>query len=164
MPRIIAIGGVSRSGKSTLALWLHQQLPNSIVLCQDDFPNEEEAIPRIRDRVDWERPESIRWDYWHRAIGSMKDDCDYLILEGLFIFRPEGGIVPDHSIYLSIDREDFLKARKAETRWGPEPDWFIEHVWDSHFVYGLPPEGAEVMKIDSVSEADYPSILSQVKG
>ena len=84
--KIIAIGGVSRSGKSTLALWLHQQLPNSIMLCQDDFPNAEEDIPRIKDRIDWEHPDSIHWGNWQRAVKGFENDCDYLILDCLFIF------------------------------------------------------------------------------
>ncbi len=163
MPKIIAIGGVSRSGKSTLALWLHQQLPGSIMLCQDDFPNDENHTPGIKDRVDWEHPGSIHWQNWQRAIANFQDDCEYLILEGLFIFRPEAGIKADFSVYLEIDKSNFIEARRKETRWGPEPGWYIEHVWDSHFKYGLPPQALTVQKYHSISEKDYPTLLSVLK-
>ena len=132
------------------------------MLCQDDFPQEESKIPNIRDRVDWERPESINWSLWQKAIESFKDDTAYLILEGLFIFRPEAGVEPDLAIYLSMDKDRFLAARKQETRWGYEPDWYIEHVWDSHFQYGLPPASLAVKKFENLTKSDYPSILAQL--
>jgi len=163
MPRIISIGGVSRSGKTSLAHWLHQQIPNSIMLCQDDFPNDESHINMVRDRHDWEQPNSINWQNWYKAMDSMQDDCEWLILEGLFIFRPESDIKADHTIYLSMEKEAFLELRRQETRWGPEPEWYIEHVWNSHLIYGLPPESLTVDKFQSLKRADYPSILDKLK-
>lgn len=162
MPKIIAIGGVSRSGKSTLALWLHQQLPGSVMLCQDDFPNVEKDIPKVRDRIDWEHPKSIHWDNWKRAINSF-EDAEYLILEGLFIFRPEASFTPQLSIYLETDRKRFTEARRLETRWGHEPDWYIDYVWQNHFKYGLPPEALNALRYVHLSETDYPDILAKVK-
>lgn len=165
MTKVVAIGGVSRAGKSTLANWLHQQLPGSVVLSQDDFPNDEKHIPQIRDRIDWEHPQSIHWYHWKRAIDSQLPDCSYLILEGLFAFRPESEVIiqPDLRYYLSIDQDRFLKLRRQETRWGIEPEWFIRHVWDSHFLYGVPGPDQTAHKYHQPNEHDYQEILSQVK-
>ena len=164
MCKVIGIGGLSRSGKSTLALWLHQQLPRSIMLCHDDFPQDETLIPKVKDRVDWEHPESINWKLWQRAIESQANDCDYLILEGLFQFRQEAlPLAPDRLFYLGVAREVFLKARREETRWGPEPEWYLQHVWDSHFQYGLPLPHQPVTRFDPIEESDYPKILAQIR-
>lgn len=163
MATVIAIGGVSRSGKSSLALWLHQQLPKSMMLSQDDFPSLEDQIPKVKGRVDWEHPASINWLLWQRAVSSNMEDCDYLILEGLFMFRPEAEVVAaDFSYYLSMEKTDFLIARRKEQRWGKEPEWFIEHVWDSHFEYGLPQKHHHVNRYHKINQADYQTILAQV--
>ncbi len=163
MSRIIAIGGVSRSGKTSLAYWLHQQLPKSMVLSQDNFVLPEQQIPKIKERTDWEHPDSINWPAWHKAIDSNLPDCDYLILEGLFAFQKSAQpIAAAHQYYLSISREEFLEEREKEQRWGYEPLWFIEHVWKSHFIYGLPEDGHQAHKYHSVSPADYQQILDQV--
>lgn len=163
MGKVIGIGGLSRSGKSTLALWLHKQLPGSVMLCHDDFPNDEARIPRIKDRIDWEHPESINWNLWHKAVSSQAPDCEYLILEGLFQFRPEAlPLPPQYLFYLGIDEQLFLTERKKETRWGPEPDWYIRHVWQSHFQYGLPQPGQQVARFEPISDKDYPQILREI--
>jgi uridine kinase len=163
MPIIIAIGGVSRSGKSSLALWLHKQLPNSMVLSQDDFPQQEELIPRVKDRTDWEHPDSINWNAWQKAIEVNLPENDYLILEGLFIYHELS--LPTQArfnYYLSIDQDKFIEARKQETRWGKEPLWFIEHVWHSHFQHGLPPEEISPIRFHNIQERHYTELLGQV--
>ncbi|MCE7997210.1 MAG: hypothetical protein HEP71_34940 [Roseivirga sp.] len=163
MPKIIAIGGVSRSGKTSLAFWLHQQLPKSMVLSQDNFVFPEHMIPQIKERTDWENPNSIDWSAWKKAIDSNIPDCEYLILEGLFAFQEQAQPIPvTYQYYLSIDREEFLEEREKEQRWGYEPLWFIEHVWKSHFVYGLPAPSHNATKYHNISAADYQQILDQV--
>ena len=164
MGKVIGIGGLSRSGKSTLAQWLHQQLPGSVMLCHDDFPQDQAKIPKVRDRIDWEHPDSINWSLWQKAITSQAADCDYLILEGLFQFREEAlPLKPDYLFYLGIAEQVFLKARRKETRWGPEPEWYLRHVWDSHFQFGLPQHYQEVTYYEAITESDYPKILDQIR-
>lgn len=163
MPKIIVIGGVSRSGKTSLALWLHQQLPGSMVLSQDDFVLPEDSIPRVKERIDWEHPDSINWSAWQKAIDSNLPDCDYLILEGLFAFQEQAQPLPTiYQYYLSIDRDEFLEEREKEQRWGYEPLWFIEHVWKSHFIYGLPHQTHKAAKYHNISLVDYQRILKRV--
>lgn len=153
MSRLIAIGGVSRSGKSSLALKLLAALPNSVVLHQDDFVKSDRQIPKIKGRTDWEHPDSIDWPSWKESIHKALAKYDYVIIEGLFAFSDASINSQIHkAIYLSIDKATFLERRRKETRWGHEPDWFIEHVWEAHWKYGLAPENLSIIKIKRLSE------------
>ena len=134
-----------------------------MVLSQDDFVQPENLIPRIKDRTDWEHPDSINWQAWQRAVSSNRNDCDYLILEGLFIFQESSLLIAaDYNYYLTISKERFLKERKQETRWGKEPLWFIEHVWDSHFIHGLPGNGLETTQSHSINQKMYRQIFAEI--
>lgn len=153
MSRLIAIGGVSRSGKSSLALKLLAALPDSTVLHQDDFVKSEEQIPQINGRTDWEHPDSINWPIWKESIDKALSKHYYVIIEGLFAFYDASINIQIHkAIYLSIDKATFLERRRQETRWGNEPEWFIEHVWDAHWKYGLAPETLSIVKNKSLKE------------
>ena len=79
---IIAIGGISNAGKSNLAKRLsdHYQNQSSIVLCQDDFANPTNEIPKIKGHTNWEIPESLDFDKFYKKIiaylvGSQSDFC-----------------------------------------------------------------------------------------
>jgi uridine kinase len=138
MARIIGIGGVSRSGKSTLAKKLkdHFVTKRVRILDQDDFVKPENDIPKIKDRTDWEHPESIDIQSLLAEIDAAEDQ-DLIIVEGLLAFHfEELRIRFDVTIFLTISKGTFLFRRHQETRWGTEPDWFIDHVWDSYLKYG----------------------------
>ena len=38
----------------------------------------------------------------------------------------------DKMIYLTISKETFLERKSKDLRWGKEPGWYMEHIWDSH--------------------------------
>ena len=42
----------------------------------------------------------------------------------------------DKTIFLKIDKETFLNRKKKDLRWGKEPDWYIEYIWENHLIYG----------------------------
>lgn len=133
MSQLVLIAGVSRSGKSSLAKRLCAELKNAKHLDQDEFVKPESEIPTIKDRADWETPESIDWAKWEEAIDQAKEKHEYVIAEGIFALSDENLVrEADLTILLSIGKEEFVKRRKKETRWGYEPAWFIEHVWLSH--------------------------------
>lgn len=139
MSQLILIAGVSRSGKSSLAKRLCAELKNAKHLDQDEFVKPESEIPTIQDRVDWETPESIDWVKWKEAIDQAKEKHEYVIAEGIFALSDKSLIKKaDLTILLSISKEEFLERRRKETRWGEEPEWFIEHVWNSHLKYYNP--------------------------
>ena len=158
---IIAIGGISQSGKSTLAHWLSKQLGDCPVLSQDDHVMPKDQIPKVRDRIDWECPESIDWTAWASTI-QQHQHHDYLIIEGLMVFWQEP-VIPDFRFWLGLDKTTFLERRRKETRWGPEPEWFLEHVWQSFIRYGQPPTDQNLKQYHALSPLQYGEILSYIR-
>jgi len=139
----IAIGGVSRAGKTTLAntLAYHFEAKGKKVkiLHQDNFTFKESKIPKIRNRVDWEHPQSINFSKLEKTIQQYNDSqaIDVLISEGLLIFYELNlHRFFDVKILVEINKETFKLRKKKDDRWGNEPDWFIEHIWDSYQKYG----------------------------
>lgn len=139
MGRLILIAGVSRSGKSSLAKDLCSRLKKAVHLDQDQFVKSESEIPLIQDRVDWETPESINWPNWRQAIQQGLRVQNYVIAEGIFALS-DLSLVQQASvtILLELEQDEFKTRRQQETRWGEEPDWFIQHVWDSHLLHHNP--------------------------
>jgi uridine kinase len=136
---IIGIGGVSNAGKTTLASRLKEQLPNLNVsiLSQDDFPNPVEEIPMIKDHVDWEVPISIDIPGYLRQVLEDAKKHDLVIAEGLFAFCDERIVRHyDKKIFLTISKPTFLERKSNDFRWGKEPEWYMEHIWDSHLKCG----------------------------
>ncbi|MEP1035002.1 hypothetical protein [Ekhidna sp.] len=139
---MIGIGGCSRSGKSSLAYEIKEQLHDRkvVLLAMDNYVFPESQIPKIKDRIDWESPESVNFEQIMRTI----EDCKYydvIVIEGILIFADESLRKQfDTTVWMQISKETFLARRRNETRWGDEPDWFLEHVWESHLQYGQFPE------------------------
>ncbi len=143
MTYIIGIGGCSRSGKSSLALKIKDRLSDKQVLLldMDDFVFSETNIPRIRDRIDWERPESVDFNQIIASIEENQGKYDILLIEGILVFANQQLKDLFHNtIEIKISKETFISRRKKEIRWGEEPDWYLEHVWNSYLKYGQNPQ------------------------
>lgn len=137
--KVIGISGPSQSGKSTLAKQLGDNLkPQKVlILDMDDYVLPEASIPKIKDRTDWERPESVDYDGIIATIEKCDDDYDVIIVEGILVFaHQELSQLFDLSILMQVSKETFFERRSRETRWGNEPHWYLEHVWDSWLKYG----------------------------
>lgn len=136
MHRIVAIGGCSNSGKSTLARQLSDQFPyETEIVALDNHVQSTEVIPKVRDRIDWELPESIDWRGIYQTILSSK--AEVVIVEGFLIFWNKSlRRLFDVKIFLDIDYDTFMQRRRHETRWGSEPEWYVQHVWDSYLKFG----------------------------
>ena len=133
--KYIGISGASRSGKSELAEQIQAQLESvgkkSLVIGQDDYCIPKEQLPRIKDRYDWEQPESIDWDRLHAVIDEAKPKYDVVIIEGIFVLDDQKLLECYTTLVeLEISHETYWERRKRETRWGLEPDWYIQYVWD----------------------------------
>jgi nicotinamide/nicotinate riboside kinase len=132
---LIAIGGISRSGKSTLAYQLASALSilglKASVVSQDDFCLPSSKLPIINEIPDWEQPETMDWLKYHEHIRQLETSNDWIILEGLFVFDDQlfSGQY-DHEIILDIDYDTFMQRRNKEQRWGKEPSWYVQYVWD----------------------------------
>ncbi|MEP7322016.1 MAG: hypothetical protein ABI761_08850 [Saprospiraceae bacterium] len=158
---LIGIGGVSRAGKTTLAIKLKNRLKGKTIgiLNQDDFVKKN-GLPVIKGHIDWEHPDSLNWEDLRSAIKKSKKIYDITIVEGLFAFHDKKiNSWYDHSFFVHIQKELFFKRKLKDLRWGREPDWFILHIWKSYFKYGqLPLDIRNVLWI----EGDIPTDLNQI--
>lgn len=165
---IIGIGGVSRSGKSSLAEGLARHCrakgKRVAIIHQDAYVHPEADIPRIRDRVDWEAPASIDFTSFGEAIGESARTNDVVIAEGLLAFYDEAvDRRYDHRFFLEIGHDTFRERKGRDDRWGDEPDWYIEHIWESYLRFGQPRDPEQVVFIDGEKEPDWPRILATLK-
>ena len=136
---IIGIGGVSRSGKTSLAGFIKDFYPDreTRILCQDSFVIPEDEIPKINREIDWECPESIDWNRFHNVLKEAAKENDIVIAEGLMVFYyPEITKLFDRKIFIEIPESLFRKRKATDTRWGSFPNWYVDHIWESFLKYG----------------------------
>lgn len=149
---IIGIGGVSNSGKSSLAKQLKVALSGKTVaiICQDDFVYPEKQIPQINDHIDWELPDSIDFDAFRNVLLTAAEMNEFVIAEGLMIYH-DSKLIPfiDLSIFLEISKSEFITRKKNDLRWGFEPEWYINHIWDAYQKFGQPPVNLDVININA---------------
>ncbi len=136
---IIGIGGVSNAGKTTLAGILQEELRDISVkiIHQDDFINAVENIPRVRDRIDWEDPLSIDFKRFQQAISDASNKYQIVIAEGFLVFyQQELNKLYDKKIFLEIPKKLFIERKILDNRWGFEPVWYLEHIWQTYLKCG----------------------------
>lgn len=139
MGKLLLIAGLSRSGKSSFAKALISSFDSAIHLEQDKFVSAEKDIPKIKDRTNWELPESINKAKWNEALEKALQDSQLVVAEGIFCFHELKWIQQaDFTLLLDSSKKEFLKRRKQEKRWGHEPDWYLEYVWQAHLKYHNP--------------------------
>jgi uridine kinase len=132
---IIGIGGISNAGKSKLAENIKDYFSDKTVkiLCQDHFAHPTHTIPKINDHTNWEIPESLDFDKFVKNVIAESKKNDIVIDEGLFVFYDERlNRLYDKMIYLSISKKTFFERKNKDLRWGKEPGWYMEHIWESH--------------------------------
>ncbi len=106
-------------------------------LCQDDFPNPEDQIPMVQDHVDWEIPQSINMSNYFKQVLEASRKYDVVIAEGLFAFCDKRIVRHyDKKIFMTISKETFWDRKSKDFRWGKEPEWYMDHIWESHFKCG----------------------------
>lgn len=139
MGKLILIAGVSRSGKSSFAEAIASAFESSIHIEQDKFVKAEKDIPKINGRTNWELPESINKTKWNEALEKALEQSELVVAEGIFAFQALKWIEhADLTLLLESTKEEYLARRKQERRWGPEPDWYLEYVWQAHLQYHNP--------------------------
>lgn len=143
MAYIIGIGGVSNSGKSTVASRLIDELaPMKVYAMElDNYVFPESDIPKINGYPDWEVPGSIDYERVLTILNKNVSIYDVIIVEGILVFaNAELNTRYDLTVFLGISKSTYMKRRKHETRWGSEPNWYLEHVWEAHLMHGQNPE------------------------
>ena len=142
MTKTVGIGGVSRAGKTTLAVQLANQLQNTLLLSLDDFVLPSVQLPRINQTEDWEHPLSVDWNNLFSTISEGENNYDYILIEGILTFaHPTLNRILSGGIYLHLSKASYWFLRLQETRWGKEPKWYLDYVWEAHQVYGKPSPG-----------------------
>ncbi len=163
---IIGIGGSSNSGKSALAETLasYFKLHNKkvVIFCQDDYTFPTPEIPKINGHTDWEIPESIDFDKLIDTVKSELSKNDIVIVEGHLIYSsPVLNKTFDKRIFVNIDKDTFFKRKRLDLRWGKEPEWYINHIWESFLKYGQPPDN-DIIFVDGTKEFDIQRIVSRL--
>ncbi len=165
---IIAIGGSSTAGKSTLAAKIGEVYDHRKVkiLCQDSYVKPENEIPLINDHIDWETPKSIDFDRFYRAIVYANLQFEVVIVEGLMIYYNRRTVdLFNKRLFVEIDKETFLKRKSRDLRWGKEPEWYMEHIWDSYLKYGQVPKVlSDVFKVDGRRSIDVYQVIKFLEG
>ncbi len=163
---IIGIGGVSNSGKSALADRLKSafQTKSVAVVCQDDFTIPAQKIRKTGDHIDWENPQSMDFKNFRRVIIDVAKDHEIAIAEGLMVFYdPEVNRLFDKRIFVDLPYEVFARRKSADLRWGKEPGWYIDHIWNSFLQFGQPPQyGQPVIHIDGTQPFDVQQIVDEL--
>jgi len=135
----IGIGGVSRAGKTTLSNYIQSLYPRkkTLVISMDEFVHKEENIPKIKDRIDWEDPASVDYQKIKETIEENLPHYDLIITEGILIFYSEEvNKLFNRRIFIDIPKSLFYIRRHSDKRWGEEPKWYIDYVWESYQKYG----------------------------
>ena len=136
---IVGIGGASNAGKSWLAKSISENCPDKTIkiLCQDDFVFPVDQQPTVKGRIDWENPASIDFGKFKTAIIKNQGNYDIVIAEGLMVFNDKGiNRLYDKKVFIEISKRNFLRRKSIDRRWGEEPNWYIEHIWQSYQKYG----------------------------
>jgi uridine kinase len=155
---VIAIGGVSRAGKTSLAKKIaHLINKENLIIKLDDFTSIYNNKYRINDLADWENPDCVDFTKLYEKIIIEQRNVPVLIIEGFLIthdLRIRNLI--NYYIHIELSYETFVKRRAADYR---EPAWYIEHVWESHQKNGLNFRDLTSHIINGENEIDLLSIL-----
>ncbi len=134
---IIGIAGASRSGKTTLAQMIANNLPpgDCHTIQQDEYCCAHDQLPRIANEPDWEHPNGLDYERLKRAIITSKSK--YIIVEGFLVFYDDTLLTLfDKTIFIDIDKATFLERKQRDKRWGEIPEWYINHIWESYLRFG----------------------------
>lgn len=135
----IGIGGVSRAGKTSLSNYIKSLYPHksTFLIEMDNFVKNEEDIPKVRNHTDWEHPISVDFEKIKKVLKESICKYDIVITEGILIFYSEElNQLFDKRVFINVPKTVFYKRRLNEKRWGIEPEWYLDYVWDSYIKYG----------------------------
>lgn len=164
---IIGIGGISRAGKGTLAdliaaRYLSEGCTVGLVH-QDTYIVDTVKIPKVRNILDWECPESLDFDAFRKAIESSAAKADIVLAEGLMCFYDKViNRMFDARFLIEITWTTFLRRKRNDYRWGAKPDpyWYLEHIWESYYKYGLPDRDMPFVRLSGDTYFDMGYVMS----
>lgn len=163
---VIGIGGCSRSGKTTLAELIkdYYSADKATIIHQDDYIPPTEQILTINGHIDWECPQSIDFVAYRKAIDEAIGKFEIVIAEGIFAFNDqEINKLYSKRILMHIDKETFVYYKNQDLRWGKEPDWYVEHIWNSHLKYGIPTDGEFYLNVEGSKAPDMEQVIKYLE-
>jgi len=143
-PYLIGIAGPSGAGKSVLCRSIQTRFENVSRLKLDDFFKDIEEVPRYKDWIHWDQPESLHWEDLVQAVQdlktgkhaivpnySRKDDrrvgekCVFpapiILVDGFMTLCDERvRDLLDLSLFLTLSEESQVKRRKLRQPWVEE--------------------------------------------
>jgi uridine kinase len=162
----IGINGLDCSGKTYFSERLHESISasnmKSSIVHIDDFCVPE-ILDRVYDRVDKGEFTSRDIDSYYEectdmkrlidAIASAQENSDFLIIEGIFIYKPPLRELIDFKVYLDVDKdvaiERFLSRHEIIGDEVPKATAIFNNVWyASHLKYcseASPLEAADIV-------------------
>lgn len=138
---LIAIGGISRAGKSSLSKILAQSLgKNGMIIHQDHYIKENIHwqlftrppwcyLAKLHKKFNMEHPEVIDFEKLYTDIAIAISKCDYVIAEGFAItFDKRIRKMIDAYVHITLSKETFLRRRTNDFK--KANTWYAHHVWD----------------------------------
>jgi uridine kinase len=118
LPARVAVDGVDAAGKTTLADELAARLPAAARLSADDFLRP----PEERYRRGRESPEGYYLDSFDHARlrEAVLGSADLLVVDGIFLLRPELDDLWDFRIFVEVELEEAI--RRGVARDGAETE------------------------------------------
>ncbi|XP_059163126.1 nicotinamide riboside kinase 1-like [Physella acuta] len=139
---IFGLGGITNSGKSTIAAMLCKNLPFVEVMCQDDYflDPDDAQIERDEDGVrNWEKLSALNmnkmtsdvetWIAKHSS--KVSDQISVLVIEGFLIFNHSKlSSLMDYKYFIQINQETCKERRIKRVYVPPDPpSYFENYVW-----------------------------------
>lgn len=88
--RLVCIAGGTGSGKSTLALALHRRHPErTAILHLDDYFKRSADVERMNGFINWEHPDSVRFDQLVEDLGSLRRGESVTVRTRSALYNPD---------------------------------------------------------------------------
>lgn len=152
--RVVAVGGASRSGKTTLCKAFQKR---ATVIRMDAFFTAKKPKCADGHTPNWEVPEALNKRLLYTTVNrALKKAPAVIIIEGFLVFAfPELQPLFDHRLLLKITKNECWKRRSTSTK-PVSADYFNTVLWPSYLKYNR-----EALRSSSVVKA-YPDTARDV--
>lgn len=163
---MIGIGGISRAGKTFLADLIADRLPllnAPLIIHLDDYVKPHAELPLIKEHIDWEIPDSI--DYSRALEEIAGSPRNLVIVEGHLAFcNSELDFLYQRRIHINLDESEFRARKEQDQRWGEEPSWYIDYIWEAYLRYGKPTDSRRFLSLDGGKDFSIEQIMEYLFG
>ncbi|MBU4314947.1 hypothetical protein KJ673_00910 [Patescibacteria group bacterium] len=140
-PYIIAVAGPSGAGKSLFCRILQSRYSNVSRLKLDDFFKDKDDVPVIDGCINWDHPDSLKWDIMVQALKDLKDGkhamvphysrkddkcvgekcvlpAEVMLFDGFMtLVNPELRDLIDLKLYFDLSEDSQIKRRRMRQPW-----------------------------------------------